>query len=255
MPEVSLVRLLISIRSPEEAVSALAGGADILDIKEPRYGSLGKPEATLVRVIVERIASMLSHRESIGVRPPLSMALGELRDHVLGETLPPEFFQGPAPLQFVKLGLAGCVGTDWRAQLRSVQAELPAPERLIAVAYADAGEIDAPAVQEVYRFAREHPCGGMLIDTYAKDGRSLTDHLTLDELTQLCQQCRAVDLPLALAGSLTREHVRLLAPLRPAILAVRGAACTGNQRTATVDADLVRDLKCIITSRARSVSE
>ncbi|MFM7835691.1 MAG: (5-formylfuran-3-yl)methyl phosphate synthase, partial [Planctomycetaceae bacterium] len=39
------VRLLVSVRSADEAVVAATGGADIIDIKEPRHGSLGRPSA------------------------------------------------------------------------------------------------------------------------------------------------------------------------------------------------------------------
>ncbi|MFQ5843721.1 MAG: (5-formylfuran-3-yl)methyl phosphate synthase, partial [Planctomycetota bacterium] len=33
--------LLASVRSIQEAILALSGGADVLDVKEPREGSLG----------------------------------------------------------------------------------------------------------------------------------------------------------------------------------------------------------------------
>ena len=33
--------LLVSVRSAAEALAALAGGADVIDVKEPNQGSLG----------------------------------------------------------------------------------------------------------------------------------------------------------------------------------------------------------------------
>ena len=36
------MRLLVSVRSAEEVSAALAGGADIIDAKEPERGSLGR---------------------------------------------------------------------------------------------------------------------------------------------------------------------------------------------------------------------
>ena len=35
------MRLLVSVRSAEEAAAAVMGGADIVDAKEPALGSLG----------------------------------------------------------------------------------------------------------------------------------------------------------------------------------------------------------------------
>src|SRR5271166_6814929 len=43
LPETGPVaRLLISVRSADEARTALAGGASIIDVKEPDHGSLGQ---------------------------------------------------------------------------------------------------------------------------------------------------------------------------------------------------------------------
>ena len=35
--------LLVSVRSAAEAATALAGGADLIDVKEPSRGPLGRP--------------------------------------------------------------------------------------------------------------------------------------------------------------------------------------------------------------------
>ena len=46
------MRLLVSVRSEEEARAALAGGADIIDAKEPSRGALGAVEIGVLREIV-----------------------------------------------------------------------------------------------------------------------------------------------------------------------------------------------------------
>ena len=54
------MRLLVSVRSEEEARAALAGGAEIIDAKEPSRGALGAVEIGVLREIVrggERDAS------------------------------------------------------------------------------------------------------------------------------------------------------------------------------------------------------
>src|SRR5207244_12998888 len=80
--------LLVSGRSVVEAESALAGGAALIDIKEPAHGSLGRAHDAVIQAVVERVAG----------RRPVSAALGELLE-----------FHGPVPhgLTFVKWGLAG----------------------------------------------------------------------------------------------------------------------------------------------------
>ena len=48
------MRLLVSVRSAEEVAAALAGGADIIDAKEPARGSLGAVTATVLSAIAAR---------------------------------------------------------------------------------------------------------------------------------------------------------------------------------------------------------
>src|SRR5437867_1331389 len=88
-----MTQLLISVRSVAEAEAAIAGGAEIIDIKEPARGSLGRADDAVVRAIVEHVAG----------RQPISMALGELLDD---PGWPDELFTG-----LVKIGLAGCRDT------------------------------------------------------------------------------------------------------------------------------------------------
>jgi uncharacterized protein (UPF0264 family) len=99
--------LLVSVRSVAEAHAALAGGASLIDVKEPLHGSLGRAPADVITGVVTTVAG----------RRPVSAALGELLEE-LGETIPPG-------LAFVKWGLAGC-GQDreWRARLVRRQCDI-----------------------------------------------------------------------------------------------------------------------------------
>src|SRR4051812_39902678 len=82
--------LLVSVRSPQEALAALAGGADIIDVKEPANGSLGRAEDDVIRAVVDVVAG----------RRPVSAAMGELVE---------ESACSIAGLNFLKWGLAECV--------------------------------------------------------------------------------------------------------------------------------------------------
>ena len=48
--------LLVSVRSADEADAALAGGADLIDCKEPARGPLGVAEPEVVAAILDRVA-------------------------------------------------------------------------------------------------------------------------------------------------------------------------------------------------------
>jgi uncharacterized protein (UPF0264 family) len=215
--------LLVSVRSADEARAALAGGAGLIDVKEPSHGSLGFAGARTVAAVVRAVAG----------RRPVSAALGELAE---GNAPPRE-----ASLAYVKWGLSAQDGSDWRARLGEEASRLPAGCRPVAVAYADWRRARAPSPAEVCAFACSRHWGAFLADTWEKDGTTLLDWLGVGELGRLCGDCRGAGVKVALAGSLGEREAGVLAPLRPDWLAVRGAVCRGG-RAGAVDGDAVRRL-------------
>jgi uncharacterized protein (UPF0264 family) len=228
-----MTQLLVSVRSAAEAAAALAGGAALIDVKEPAAGSLGRAaDATIAEVL-----------RVVGGRRQASAALGELLESSWGD-LP----AGLADLTYVKWGLAGYgppAAGPWRVALRRAAEQVTARSpccRVVAVAYADWRRAQAPAPDEVCAFAREHRTGPFLLDTWGKDGSSLLDWMPLPEVRRLCEQCRSAGVPVALAGSLGHEEIRTLRPTQPDWFAVRGAACLGRRREAVVAVARVRQL-------------
>src|SRR5471030_2493495 len=71
---------LASARSADEALLALAGGADIIDAKEPAAGALGRVAADVLRAIVAAIAGSRPVSATIGdleLRPDAVLAAAE----------------------------------------------------------------------------------------------------------------------------------------------------------------------------------
>jgi uncharacterized protein (UPF0264 family) len=225
-----MTQLLVSVRSATEAETALRGGAALIDVKEPAHGSLGRARDVTIADVVRVVAS----------RRPVSAALGEMRDAL---HLPAE-----ASLAYVKWGLADC-REDWQQLLCGAMRQLGEvlPNcRAVAVAYADWQRANAPLPQEVCSFALKHAVGALLLDTWHKDGSTLLDWLSLDEIERLVERCRAASIPIALAGSLGVSEIETLLPLRPDWIAVRGAVCQGRQREAAIDEGKVRQLAALL---------
>ncbi len=222
--------LLVSVRSPAEAVAALEGGAAIIDVKEPRHGPLGRAADAVIAGVVGCVAG----------RRPVSAALGELA-YATG-SIPPD-------LTYAKFGLAGCRGRDWQNLFLNKVRERSSEKgpHLVLTAYADWQRADAPPVAQVVAFACRQAGNILLIDTYAKGengGRRLTllDWLSLEDLGDLRRTCRAAKVRLALAGSLGPKEIARLKGIQPDWIAVRGAVCAGGHRDAAVSAARVRDL-------------
>ena len=222
--------LLVSVRDASEALAALEGGADVIDVKEPRRGSLGSaPEVW--DAVVARVAG----------RRPISVALGELLQW-RSTPLP----RIPEGITWGKVGLAGAGGIDWQKRWQRRIGELPPRVRPVLVAYADWERAEAPPWPEVASFAQAH-VGALLIDTWEKNGTTLWDYLDVVELTRLASSCRTEGCRLAVAGSLTLVTIPLALRCRCDWVAVRGAACEG-ERTASVSAARVELLrKCVLS--------
>src|SRR5262249_38398523 len=144
---------LVSVRSADEAEAALAGGAALIDVKEPSQGPLGRAPADALAAVLDAVAG----------RAPVSAALGELRDG-----LPAELQLG---LRYCKAGLAGLARRDWRAALTraSAWALTWGGCELVVAAYADWRLAEAPPLEEVCAHARRRPGGVLLLDTWLKE--------------------------------------------------------------------------------------
>jgi uncharacterized protein (UPF0264 family) len=223
-------RLLVSVRNAVEAEAALAGGAALIDVKEPSRGPLGRADDETIAQVLWAVAG----------RAPVSAALGEWSEPG-AQHWPPVLGQ----LAYLKWGLSGLGGLSaWQSTLRIVDRYLAGrhPDvALAAVAYADWREARAPSPEKVCAWACARARGAFLLDTWAKDGRTLLDWTSVAEVSEWCGRCRAAGVRVALAGSLGPEQVRTLLPACPDWIAVRGAACEGG-RAGTISTGRVRAL-------------
>lgn len=228
------MKLLVSVRSADEALAALEGGADLIDVKDPSRGPLGRADDSVISDIDEAVSG----------QRPISAAMGELSDGV--GLLP------PARLDYVKFGLARCARIDWQKQLLALRSMSPAT--VVPTAYADGELAEAPNVIDVFQFAIDCHFPVVLIDTFAKDGRNVFSWLSFDFLSHWIGQLDACGGRVALAGSLSERETVLIQRLDPAWLAVRGAACRNGDRSLEICAERVRRLKSLFSAADRPVT-
>lgn len=228
-------QLLISVRDAEEALAAVTGGADIIDVKEPAHGSLGRAAGQTIDAIGVQL-------EAAGYTGPLSAALGELRNlrDLSAMDLPRQ------SLTWMKVGLSGS-GPSWRQHWTALRDRISesSPAELIAVVYADWKGCSAPPPEEIVEFAIAQGSPGILFDTFEKRGTTLLDHLSRGELEELLLRIQTVGRFVALAGSIGLPQLDDLIDVRPDILAVRSAVCRGG-RQGRVDTELVASLRSAI---------
>ena len=240
MPPTTITKLVISVRSRDEALVALSAGADVIDVKEPSRGSLGAAEPATLAAVVCCVAG----------RAPVSAALGELLDVIDSELSESAAANIPAELLFAKFGLAGCgKHVDWQQRWEQALGQFPQGVAAVGVVYADWQAALAPPPAQVIAAAGRLGCRVVLVDTFAKDGRGLLDLWTLQEVNMHVEACREHGLQSALAGSLRTETLRQVLPLAPDYVAIRGAACDGH-RGGSLSASKVRQLAEVVSRTA-----
>lgn len=219
--------LLVSVRSAAEARVALAGGADIIDVKEPSRGSLGAADPAVWQEVLA----------AVGRSAVTSVALGELMHDSVHELT-----REAVGFNYAKIGLASCGSrSHWQHDLRRAFEALPPLVVGVPVGYADWKAADAPDPRSLIDIAASIGARLLLIDTHDKSAGSLLHHWTIDSVAGFLDDAREKDIRVALAGSLDPAAVESLLALAPAYLGVRGAACRGG-RSGAIDLARVKSL-------------
>ena len=214
------MKLLVSVRSVEEALLAADGGADFIDLKEPGAGALGGLPIATIRAIVE---ALRQHGSSL----PVSATIGDVPMSEGARIMACVDAVGACGVDHVKVGI------ERAPQALAVLDALKASGgSVIPVFIADRGLAWAHV---------EHACAagfpGLMIDTADKHAGSLFDVMPMAELQRFIMSVRSVRAGTAmvgLAGALRTAHEPLLRALAPDFAGFRTAVCAGD-RSAALD--------------------
>ncbi|MEN3793903.1 (5-formylfuran-3-yl)methyl phosphate synthase [Fulvimarina sp. MAC3] len=221
-----MIRFLASVSGPDEALVALRGGADIIDLKNPADGPLGAVSPALIEATIA----------AVGGRRPVSAVAGNcpMEPEAVRAAIEPRL-----EADFVKIGLfpAGIAASE-----AVVEAAADFSERslLIAVLFAD----QDPDFAILDKLAQ---CGfsGVMLDTMEKGAGGLTRHLSSARLQDFVARGRERNLTVGLAGSLEVPDIPRLGPLAPDFLGFRGALTSGG-RDAMLDERRVAEIAALI---------
>jgi dihydroneopterin aldolase len=227
-----MTKLLASVRSATEARQAMAGGADIIDLKEPATGALGRlPDATIGDILL-----------AVAGRRPTSATIGDM------ELLPQQVLDAVrrmagAGVDIVKFGV---FDGDAAGTFAALAAAARSGVRLVAVLFGDRMPdfdlIDCCADAGLY---------GVMLDTADKRGGPLTAHLSRAALARFVRRGRKRGLLTGLAGSLSARDVPDLLTLVPDYLGFRSALSAGG-RTGELDPVAVMRLRALLDAASSS---
>ncbi len=232
------MRLLVSVRDAVEAAAARAGGADIIDAKEPASGALGAVDLVTFAHIVAEVA---------GGRP-VTAALGDAEDERAIACTAEAYATAGARL--VKIGFAGIASRTRVASLLVAARHGAATHGgVIATAYADADRVASLNPFAMIDAAAKAGATGILLDTADKQGPGLTGLMSQDRLSSWVRTAHDAQLLVALAGKLTVNDFGCVSDAGADIVGVRGAACDRG-RTGQIVAARVRALRSAVVRRS-----
>ena len=228
------MKVLISPLSLEEAHIVAEGGCDILDIKNVKEGSLGAQSPWVVQEVVNAFK---------GDGIICSATLGDLPQKP-GTASLAAFGVAKCGVNYVKAGLHG--SRTYEDALEMMQhihraVRLVGDDILVvASGYADYRRFGGVSYEDVVAAARDSNCDVVMLDTAIKDGKTLLDAMTMDEIQDFIESGHEAGLLVALAGSVTQADIGSLAELGPDIIGVRGAVCDSNDRTRGITLERVQ---------------
>lgn len=220
------MKLLVSVINKKEALETIEGGADIIDVKNPKEGSLGANFPRVIRQVKEVTPQNRELSATIGDLPnmPGTASLAALGAAVSG-------------VDYVKVGLFGVKTSEEATTLmtevvRTVK-EYDPEMKTIACGYADYRYVGCVNPLKLPQIAHNAKADGVLVDVKIKNKTSnLFNFLDDKQLNDFVKQAHQHNLLAALAGSLDTTDISRVHNLDADIIGVRGAVCTKKDRVA-----------------------
>lgn len=207
-----MTKLLVSVRTIDEALAAATGGADFIDLKEPRAGALGGLPLATIRDIVSAL-------RAAGSRLPVSATVGDLPLDALPALLAQVRAVAACGVDYVKVGMPRCDQTP--AALRAL---VQCDAAIVPVFIADAG-LEPAHLQLACKLA----LAGVMVDTFDKRAGSLFDVMDEAALLAFLAPVRAAGMLAGLAGALRLADLPRVRALAPDFAGFRSAVCAGDR--------------------------
>ena len=229
-----IMKLLVSPINVEEAIICKLGGADIIDVKNPKEGSLGANFPWMIKA-VKNAAGTIDVSATIGDfnYKPGTASLAALGAAVAGA-------------DYIKVGLYDIQTREQAMEMltkivRSVK-DYDKNKKVVASGYSDYKRINSISPFELPAVGEAAGVDVVMMDTGIKDGRSTFEFLNNEELKEFVTSARDHGLQTALAGTIKFEDIPSLKIISPDIIGVRGCVC-GGDRNSSIRKELVEKLR------------
>ncbi len=213
------MRLLISIKDAGEAREILlAGGVDVLDVKNPAEGTLGAN----VPWVIEEI------KELVGGKMELAASIGDL-DYKPGTASQAAYGVALLGVDYVT---ASMFALKTKEQVVDMESKLAKAIEdfgceLIISGYADFKRVGCANPFEYVSELKDADV--VMLDTAIKDGTNILDFSTIAELAEFRDAAHERGMEVVIAGSIRYPQLPLVAGLKPDFLGFRGIVCENGE--------------------------
>uniref|UniRef100_A0A7C3MC62 (5-formylfuran-3-yl)methyl phosphate synthase n=1 Tax=Archaeoglobus fulgidus TaxID=2234 RepID=A0A7C3MC62_ARCFL len=226
------MKVLVSPMNVAEALQAIEGGADIIDVKNPAEGSLGANFPWVIREISE--IAKKHGKEISATTGDMPFKPGTASLAALGAAV--------AGADYIKVGLYGVRNAEeayemMSAVVRAVKDYDPS-RKVVAAGYGDHYRISSVSPLSLPEVVAKAGADIVMVDTAIKDGTSLFDHMKVSDVEKFVSLARDNGLMVALAGNIGWNHIEMLKKLSPDIIGVRSIVCEGD-RSSMIKRELV----------------
>ncbi|MCX9025334.1 MAG: (5-formylfuran-3-yl)methyl phosphate synthase [Candidatus Methanoperedens sp.] len=228
------MKLLVSPINVEEANICKLGGADIIDVKNPKEGSLGANFPWMIKAVKKAAGNV-----------PVSATIGDF-NYKPGTASLAALGAAVAGAEYVKVGLYDIQTREQALEMltnivRSVK-DYDKNKKVVASGYSDYRRINSISPFELPEAGEQAGVDVVMMDTGVKDGRSTFEFLTEQELMDFVRDAKEMGLQTAIAGTIKFKDIPALKRISPDIIGVRGCVC-GGDRNSAIKRELVERLK------------
>ena len=228
------MKLLVSPINVEEANICRLGGADIIDVKNPKEGSLGANFPWMISAVAAAAGDI-----------PVSATIGDF-NYKPGTASQAALGAAVSGAEYIKVGLYDIQtkeqALDMLTNIVRTVRDFNKGLKVVASGYSDYKRINSISPFELPEIGAEAGVDVVMMDTGIKDGRSTFEFLTEEELTEFVKSAKKLGVQTALAGTIKFEDIPALKRISPDIIGVRGCVC-GGDRNSTIKQELVEKLK------------
>ncbi len=228
------LRIMVSVTNPDEALEALKGGADIIDVKNPLEGALGANKPWIIKKIKEETKNQVEVSATIGdlQNTPGTASLAALGAATLG-------------VDYVKVGMLGpknpSEAQDLSQAIAQTLQEFRLRTKLVIAGYADYQIQRCVNPLMLPQPAGEAGAWGVLIDVREKSSKGLLDYLSVEDLKKFVEKGHRLGLKVALAGSLDKKDIQTMLKIGVDIIGVRRNVCAKLNGEPKIDHRLVEE--------------